>query len=392
MSTDAAAAVRAFAPARLTMARKLAGLRKRELAEAIERTAAAVSQYELGQSRPSAETLTRCARALDIPVLFLTAGRPQLRLDTAHAHFRSLRATTAAQREQALAHVELLWEITEQLGQVVELPAVDLGLPLGIPHGDPVGTARTVRKAWRTPAGPVVHLTRNLEARGIVITRIPQVDSDVIDAFSAALHERPIVVLTHKGNPMRGRFSVAHELGHLRLPPDPAPGSAHHEREANVFAAEFLMPAAEIRDQLPATADIAALKDLADAYGVSTAALAYRGKELGAYSESTLRRTMATLNRLGWRTHEPVRSGYPGEQPELLPRAVELAAGHGLPLALLAGRLQIGLARLRALIGLADVRPRLRLVHGSAAPSSASDDGPEQSCGHDGDQHGHQCR
>jgi hypothetical protein len=125
------------------------------------------------------------------------------------------------------------------------------------------------------------------------------------------------------------------------------------------------MPAKEIRDQLPSAADIPALKELADKYGVSTAALAYRGKDLGAYSDSTLRRTISTLTRLGWRTHEPVHSGYPGEQPELLRLAVDLAAASGLPLSQLAERLHIGLPRLRILIGVAGKRPRLRLIHGA---------------------------
>src|SRR5690349_3792648 len=107
---DAVAAARAFAPTRLTMARELAGMRKRELAEAIDRTSATVSQYELGQAGPGPETLLRCGKILDVPVSFFTAGRPQLRLDTAHAHFASLRASTAVARRHALAQVELLWE------------------------------------------------------------------------------------------------------------------------------------------------------------------------------------------------------------------------------------------------------------------------------------------
>jgi Zn-dependent peptidase ImmA (M78 family)/transcriptional regulator with XRE-family HTH domain len=362
VTTNASAVAQAFCPARLTMARELAGWNKRELAAAIDRTSAAVTQYELGQSRPSGETLARAARVLDVPVRFFTIGRPQLRLDTAHAHFRSLRATTAVQRRQALAQVELLWEVTDQLEQVVELPPVDLGLPLGIPHGDAAATAAQVRKAWGQPTGPVVHLVRHLEARGIVITRLAAVDSERIDAFSAALHGRPTIALSGKGNPMRQRFSIAHELGHLLLHPDPEPGSTRHEREANTFAAELLMPADEVRDRLPAPADLAALKDTADGYGVSVAALAYRGKDLGIYPDPALRRVLTTITRLGWRTHEPVRSTYPGEHPVMLARALELADTHGLSAAALADRLHIGLPRLRALIGLPDPRPRLRLV------------------------------
>ncbi len=364
MHPDASVVAQAFAPARLTMARELAGLRKRDLAEAIDRTPAAVTQYELGQSRPSAQTLERCAAALDMPVSFFTAGRPQLRLDTASAHFRSLRSTTAHQRQQALAHVELLWELIDQLDQVVELPPVDLGVPLGVRPGDPATTADLVRLAWDVPSGPVVHLVRTLETRGIVLTQLPGVDAETIDAFSAALHGRPMIVLSRKGNPMRQRFSVAHELGHLLLHPDPAPGSGVHEREANTFAAELLMPAAEIRDRLPTPVDVAALKETADGYGVSVAALAYRGKDLGVYSESTLRRVMATLTKLGWRTDEPAGSRYPGERPELLTRAAELAARHGLPLPLLADRLHLPLPRLRDLLGMPAARPRLRLIHG----------------------------
>nr|WP_157528995.1 XRE family transcriptional regulator [Kibdelosporangium sp. MJ126-NF4]CEL21204.1 Transcriptional regulator [Kibdelosporangium sp. MJ126-NF4]CTQ96230.1 Transcriptional regulator [Kibdelosporangium sp. MJ126-NF4] len=365
MRPDASAAALAFAPARLTMARELAGWRRRDLAEAIDRTPAAVSGYELGQSRPSAETLSRCAQALDVPPSFFAAGRPQLHLDTAQAHFRSLRATTATQRQQALAHVELLWELVEQLDQVVEFPALDVGLTMGVPHGDPVMTARTVRGAWGVVDGPAAHLVRNLEARGVVTTRVPMPDNDTIDAFSSALSGRPVIALTYKGNPMRRRFSVAHELGHLLLHPEPEPGSLRHEREANLFAAEFLMPANEIRDLLPIGAEVGALKDLADCYGVTTATLAYRGGNLGVYGESTVRRVVDTLSRMGWRTGEPVGSGYPGEQPELLRLAIELAAADGLTLPSLAARLHIGLPRLRALVGLSDTRPTLRLIHGA---------------------------
>ena len=95
---------RAFSPARLTLARQIAGKSKRQLAEDIYKSAAAITQFELGQAKPSAETLAECACALDVPVKFFEVGRPQLHLDTGDAHFRSLRATRAYQREQAVAY------------------------------------------------------------------------------------------------------------------------------------------------------------------------------------------------------------------------------------------------------------------------------------------------
>ena len=60
--------------------------------------------------------------------------------------------------------------------------------------------------------------------------------------------------------PMRRRFTVAHEIGHWVCHRDGAPAVCHlesgappqrdpREREANVFAAELLMPAAAVRDE-----------------------------------------------------------------------------------------------------------------------------------------------
>src|ERR1022692_3505936 len=114
--------VRVFSPARLTLARHIAGRSKRQLADAIGKTAAAVTQFELGQARPSPETLAACAEALGLPVTFFAAGRPQLAVDTGNAHFRSLRATRIYQRQQAIGFVALLWELVEAIESYVELP------------------------------------------------------------------------------------------------------------------------------------------------------------------------------------------------------------------------------------------------------------------------------
>ncbi|GAA4015768.1 XRE family transcriptional regulator [Allokutzneria multivorans] len=360
MTTDAHATASGFDPARLAMARALAGLRARELAEAAGLAPAAVSRIELGQLRPDPSVLARCAERLGVQVDFFAPGRPHLRLDTARAHFRSLRATTAAKRAQALAHVELLWEVTTALEEVVGLPTADLTGQ----HDSPERAAHAVRAAWGVESGPVPDLVRSLEAHGVVVSRLPV--QAAVGVFSCVLPERPTIVLTERENPLRQRFSVAHELGHLVLHPDPAPGSRVHESEADAFAAEFLMPAEEIAGTFPLHAGLDAVKELADAYGVTAAALAARGRALGLMTDAAHRRLLTALAKRGWRTAEPVDREHLGERPNLLCRAVVLAAEHGVDLAALAVRLRVDTATLRGLTGFTE-RPesaprRLRLV------------------------------
>lgn len=82
----------AFLPARLTQARVLAGLTKREVADRVGVSAQAVGQWESNVSSPKPENLADLAQSLHVDAAFFAAGRPHKRLDTADAHFRSLRS------------------------------------------------------------------------------------------------------------------------------------------------------------------------------------------------------------------------------------------------------------------------------------------------------------
>ncbi|PRY36388.1 helix-turn-helix domain-containing protein [Umezawaea tangerina] len=352
MTTDV---VPVFDPSRLSMARVLAGLGKSDLGRAIDRSGGTVTQYELGQTVPTAETLQRCARALGVQVGFFAAGRPRLRLDTTDIHFRT--TSGAASRLRWMAGVELLWELIDQVGRVVELPPVDVGLALGVRHGDPITTAHLLRKAWGLDSGPVVHLLRQLETRGVFARLLPHRDQSG-GSFSSAPHGLPIIVLADD-DAVERRFRTAHEVGHLLLHPEPAPGNARHEAEADSFAEEFLMPASEILDLVPGKADVKALRDVAAGYGVSPAALLRRTNSAGIHSTTAMRKIMADIVV---EAGEPTRSAYPGERPELLAQAVAFAGQLGLPTSRLAAELRVTPTLLRELLNLPDTRPRLSVV------------------------------
>jgi Zn-dependent peptidase ImmA (M78 family)/transcriptional regulator with XRE-family HTH domain len=368
------AIAREFDPARLTQARHLAAMTKKELADAIGVTPAAVGQYEAGM-RPRADLIPAIADVLGVPVNFFMPGRPHARLDASTAHFRSLRTTRAFQRAKAVAFVEQLWELTYALEKWVRLPLVDLpGFsggesipPPQAPH-QPEAAAHDLRRHWNLGDDPVRHLVRTMEIHGIITAVVPFDDIDVarVDAFSTSRLPRPVIVLTpdRTEDVYRHRFSAAHELGHLLLHGDTAPGDHQQEREADAFAAEFLTPRASIASQLPPRTDFTALIRLQRIWGVSVKSLLYRCRELGRISDSAASRAYQRLSALqaSGALHSEPTSSFPGELPTLLAQAFDLAATNGLTLPGLADVLAWRTERVRTLLSQPDHRPQLRLV------------------------------
>jgi Zn-dependent peptidase ImmA (M78 family)/transcriptional regulator with XRE-family HTH domain len=319
-----------FDAGRLTLARRLRGMRKNQLAHAVGTTPTAIGQYEAGVHRPSERTLSRLAIALGVPVEFFHAGRGPMSLDT--AHFRSLRSTTQIERDQALAYGRIAADIVTALEELVELPPADLPerpvSPEEIAGPGPTEAARLARESMGCAPGPIPHLVRLLEAHGVIALILPP-STERVDAFSIGAHPRPMVLFNPaKGDYWRNRFDGAHELGHLIMHADAEPGSKIIEDQAHRFAAEFLMPETAIADQLPGTADWAHLAELKTTWGVSMAALLYRARTLKKMRESTYRNAMSTMSARGWRRHEP-GPATPLERPTMLTRAVELIADAG---------------------------------------------------------------
>lgn len=371
-----AAIAAAFDPARLTQARRLAGLTKRAVANELNVSPVAVGQWEAGTHPPRPDHVGRLAELLGVPPAFLAAGRPYARLESSTAHFRSLRRTPALQRAKAIAFTEQVWELAYALEKRVQLPPVDLpGFSAGevtaeAAGADPAEAAQALRRHWSLATGPIPHLVRTMESHGLIVTLVPFAGAATatVDAFSTSHLPRPIVVLTpdRANDVYRHRFTAAHELGHLLLHADTVPGDPAQEKEADAFAAELLTPSEVITPQLPARMDLHALDRLSRQWGVAVDSLVYRCREVGAVSDPAYHRAYQRLNqlrKLGLFQPERV-DGYPGEIPILLSRAFALAESHGLTLTKLAHELTCTLPRLRLLLGdpEATSRPQLRLV------------------------------
>ena len=352
-----------FEPARLTQVRVRVGMSKSDLASEAGVSAAAIGQYEAGVNTPRPEVLDRLARALRVSPEFFSVGRPLARIDTVNAHFRSLRSARVSDREKALATAALIWELTFALERYIRLPEVDL--PVVAASAAPSEAAAALRKHWNLPDSPVKHLVATAESRGIIVAVRPLHEIDAVDAFSAVILDRPIIITTPRRseNVFRHRFSIAHEIGHLLLHGDAGEPTAGIEKEADAFAAAFLTPANAMDAALPQRLDLAALDRLGRTWGVSPHSLVRRMVERGRTTESSARRAYQRLAMADDPSADPT-SAYPGEMPTLLKKAAALASDHGAGVPALAEALKLSAAQVRDLLGDADQRPVLRLVGG----------------------------
>ncbi|MGV9834307.1 helix-turn-helix domain-containing protein [Nocardia niigatensis] len=336
-----------FDGARLTLGRQLAFLRKSELAARIGKSPAAVTAWESGAKRPSAATVAQLALSLGVEPGFFAVRPDDVVAAGVTPHFRSLRSTSQLARDQAFAYGRVAADITSSLERHVEFPTPDL--PYAPVDSDdnlddsPERAAQLVRKSWGIEGGPLGHLVRLLENHGVLVVFSPEQAASV-DAYSFDSRARPVVVLNPiKRDYYRQRFDVAHELGHLVMHCDAEPGGRIVEDQANRFAAEFLMPADQIRQVLPASMGGSTWRTLAqlkEQWGVSIQALLYRARSLGVLNDVSYRNAMTTISTRGWRRSEPgLMTAI--EQPSLLPRAVELLGSEGIDEAALVDQCRI---------------------------------------------------
>lgn len=358
-----------FDPARLALARRLAALPRTRLGKQVGVTPSAITQYEKGQTKPTLPVLDKLAEVLGVPPAFFRAGNPVPALPAAGAHFRSLRSTTALERERALSFGELALAVFAAIELYVELPAVvlpELEIPTDSPEDldrSAIETlARQARRALGLGSGPVPHVVRLLEAHGVAVIRLEDA-SDKVDAFCHQQGYRPLVLLSPgKQDKARSRFDAAHELGHLLMHHDVEPGSRLVEQQAHIFAAEFLAPSAQIVDDLPDRLDWTVLHQLKRRWGVSLKALVMRAHTLRRINTHTYQRGMQQL--AVWGRPEPGPLG-PPEAPVLLPRAVELLGPRPealLRLAADAGLPPTEVERVWRASGGDDIRPTLDLM------------------------------
>lgn len=317
-----------------------------------------VSKAEAGRLAVEGDRLVVYARALGYPPALLQLNADPTGIGIGLVHHRKKAALGAHALRRIHAQLALSRLQTHRLLRAQPAdPTLHRFEHIAVNDLDtPTEAAQTLRKLWEVPTGPITHLIRMIEdAGGLILVRdLESRDLDAVSQWNGA--ERPLFLLGAHAPADRFRFSLAHELGHVIMHPEPG-ATPQQERQADEFASEFLMPAADIGGELSSGLDLSRLQALKRRWGVSMAAVARKALTLAAISEWQYRNLMIEMSTLGYRTHEP--GAIPRELPHAVPTAARrLVAEHGLDRAAeIAGLLPEEFARLLLPPGSPDPNP-----------------------------------
>jgi Zn-dependent peptidase ImmA (M78 family)/DNA-binding XRE family transcriptional regulator len=354
-------------PDLLRVARQLRGLQQGDAAQLLGISQAMLSRLENRLSVFTEEVVARAAKAFDLPRTFFIQTDSVLGAPVSvHPMWRKKAAVTAREMEQIVAELNLRLMHLRRLLSAVEIEATYSIPALPVDEFESVERiAALARAQWQLPAGPVLNLTRTLEAAGVVVVHSNLAGSAVDGVTFAAPGLPPLIVLNASQPADRMRFTLAHELGHLvmhRTQPTQA-----MEEQANEFASYFLMPTQDIRAYYNRRIDLRLLAELKPVWRVSMASLLMRARSLGLLAYNQERYLWQQFNMAKIRQGEPPELDFPAEAATVLPDLIEAHMRQlGYSLADIAGMLHLQADELGTLYGLSivpEAQPRhLRIV------------------------------
>lgn len=283
----------------LVWAREVVHLEEDEVARAANMTVERYREIESGSAEPTLRQARLVARRLDRTLAFLIAPAPEQSDVALTADFRGrnegdLPPGLYKQMRRADAQRSAFLDMVGDVQAAV--------VPEEIDFDNVAERAAEFRRALGLRAGfrpsetqtnAVFNFWRGqLEAKGYLVFQTTGIDYDVFRGLSI-YHERlPIILINGADVPNGKVFSLFHEVAHLANRTSGVcllAESVHAEVLANRFAANFLMPEAEVRQVPRNPSRRRMIRDVANEFRVSQYAAAVRLLTLDLIDDETLK-------------------------------------------------------------------------------------------------------
>lgn len=323
---------------RLRQARLYRGLSINDLAELLDVTKQAVSQYETSNMTPDFDKMTIITKELNFPPSYFFQ-EDDFNINAKTTYFRALLSANKNARLQQITKVKHLAIIYKILDKYVEFPKLNLIETSEFINNNEIDyeeMALKLREFWGIGTKPIEDFPYLLEKNGIVVASYP-VSQNNIDAYSQKINvdgnDKYIIVLSNdKNNAVRSNFDAAHELGHILLhnwdidlEELPREDFKQQEKEANNFAAAFLLPKeAFLKDVSLYPKDLKYYIELKRKWKVSIAAMLMRANKLGAINDNQYQYLVKQMTFNKWRQIEPLDNILIKKEPTLLNKSMEM--------------------------------------------------------------------
>lgn len=319
---------------RLRNARIFRNMTISELAEKIDVTKQAISQYEKDIITPKPDVLFSLVTSLRFPVSFFSE-KDDLETNIENTFFRALGSTKTLDLNTQETKTQFIVRIYNFFSEYLNFPKLDLPKSLYFDYSNPEEAAKLLRNFWQLGNQPITNMVSLLEKKGIIVSALTT-ESNKIDAFTQ-IHSTNgkkqycIVLGNDKQSFVRRNFDAAHELGHIILHDDlihikelSNEEFKKIEKEANQFAASFLLPEDSFYMDLVNPTNLNAYKALKKKWKVSISAMVMRAKQVGRINTTQYQNLMKNISYKKWRKNEPFDDEWALQRPQLFKKAIKI--------------------------------------------------------------------
>lgn len=268
-------------PDTIKLARNYFGLNQKDFAKKIGVSQALVSQIEKGIKPLTDDIVEKLREDFGDNFFSQRVSTPLLKV-----YYRASASVAKKYTDLFEARLQIISNNIEELLEYVDIPENKIPqIDLENFQNDAEPLANEIRHYFDLGNKPVEDLVRLLEKNGVIVYFF---DYDFIsnqnkhfDGVSFYVKGVPVILINSKIQNARKVFTLAHELGHLIMhnssttiiTPD-----RDIEKEANMFASEFLAPKAALRGEF-SRLTLEKLFDLKAYWKISLSALLYKAKQ-----------------------------------------------------------------------------------------------------------------
>lgn len=323
---------------KLKFARLYRGLSMEELGERIGKSKQIISQYESEDDpqSPSFDIVSNMSETLKFPIsFFYTEDKEDV--EEINTYFRALLSSNKKDKITQSKKATVVITIYKFLEKYIEFPKLNIPKinQKDLEDRNYYNIVKDIRKFWNLGDKPINNIINVLEANGFILSSFNTNTYD-IDAFTHYVKRNGekifcIVLGNEKKSFARRQFSTAHELAHVLLH-----GTAidvntlsreefrEIEKEADKFAAEFLLPTDSFKKDLIYPTNLKFYEELKKKWKVSIIAMIMRAADLQVITKNQLQYLIKQAYSKGYRNAEPLDDTLKIYEPTIMKLALNM--------------------------------------------------------------------